>query len=220
VAEEAVSTQPLANAREDAASVGAKKSAAVDSGGSRKRRLFLTLAAATLSLITAGGLTLRHLERQYGPLETGSFYGIYREHGFVTSKDGFTSWLNPAPDASGELIASLDNRGDHSVKVTSIETGDIATSIRWSVYHVLNGGYITGTDTPWRTFPAVVPPHGTIRLLITIHHPKDCNQYPKIRGISQARYHGWHWVHWESLLSDHRSELQLLDDGNDGIRVC
>jgi hypothetical protein len=33
-------------------------------------------------------------------------------------------------------------------------------------------------NTAWRKFPATIPAHGTIRLLIPLHHPSFCAQVP------------------------------------------
>ena len=103
------------------------------------------------------------------------------------------------------------------MRVTSIETDAIASRFEWSVYRVVSGGSVDGVRTPWRAFPAVVPAHGTIRLLITIHHPNNCNQFPN----QEEQYAADHWVHWESLLHTHRSFLEIESGGgDDAIEVC
>lgn len=186
--------------------------------------MIVAVAAAVVLLaavVTTLG-TLRHLDHQYGPLLGGQFSGPYAQRGFVFSKDGSSYHLAQAPGASARLIASLDNRGAHSVKITSIETGDMVSDIRWSVYRVVNGSSVEGVATPWRRFPAIVPAHGTIRLLITLHHPSNCSAYPSYHGVSDARYSGIHPVHWNSLLHSHTTlvEVPLGPDGDDGIRVC
>ena len=190
--------------------------------GSRRRRWFVIAVSALVVLGGSGlavGLTLRHLDRQYGSLQGGNFYGPYRDHGFAFSKNGGSFHLKPAPNATGQVIGALTNLGSHSVKVTSIETGPIAARIEWSVYRLVNAGSVYGLRRPWHTFPATIPAHGTIRLLITIHHPSNCDQYPKFHGVSDARYLPTHWVHWESLLHDHSTLVDIFND-DDGIRVC
>jgi hypothetical protein len=189
-------------------------------GGHRRRYLIAGIAAAVM---LAGALsaifTVRHLDHQYGPVQGGTFWGPPSDRGLAFSKDGSSYRLADQPGATAQFITSLDNLGAHSVKVTSIDTGDVATDIRWSVYRTVPGGSNLGVSTPWRRFPAVVPAKGTIRLLITIHHPANCAAYPKIRGISTATYTGDHDVHWESLLHSHTTSVQFYGD-DQGIRVC
>jgi hypothetical protein len=114
------------------------------------------------------------------------------------------------------VFAALDNRGAHSVKVTSIDPGPVATDIKWSVYRFIAGGSISGVNTPWRSFPAIIPAHGTIRILVTLHHPAYCSRTQP--GTDDTVYFGEHQVHWESLLGDRTTGVRFFDD--DGIRVC
>jgi len=106
------------------------------------------------------------------------------------------------------------------VKITSIETNDVASKIEWSVYRTVNGGNVDGVDLPWRPFPAVVPAHGRIRVLVTIHHPSNCSQYERYDGVRQAGYDAIHWVHWESLLHSHRTLVELGLGNSDPVGVC
>lgn len=191
--------------------------------GRRRRRV---VAAAALIALLAGGLaaalTVRHLDHQYGPLEEGSFGGVYSHRDFVPVHHGFDYRLAPRSGATGKLFSSLDNLGAHSVSVTSIEPGHIATSVQWSPYRFVPGGLVSGVNTRWRSFPAVVPAHGTIRLLITLRRPTDCRLYPYSGGTSSGNtYNGYHTVHWHSLLHDHTTTMQLFDAPDDlGVRVC
>jgi len=201
---------------------GRRMRAMIGAKGTRRRRRSIFLAVVLLVLLSGGlatGLTLRHLDRQYGPLQPGTFYGPYRDKGFdFHEKDGVRFRLQAAPDATGQLIAAVHNDGAHSVKITSIETDSATSKIQWSRYRVVSGGYVSGVDTPWRAFPAVVPAHGTIRLLVTIHHPSYCRQYADVR---EATYDAAHWVHWESLLHSHRTLLDLWNAGFDeGVGIC
>lgn len=191
----------------------------------RRRRWPIVAAVAAAVVLLAAALTslavLRHLDHQYGPLQPGEFGGPYSDRGFVFSTDGSTYHLAPAPGASARIIAALDNDGAHSVTITSIDTGDMVSNIRWSVYRLADGGSIEGVPTPWRNFPAIIPAHGTIRLLITIHHPSNCAAYPTYHGVSDARYDGAHLVHWKSLLHNHTTPIEFLTGPyGDGIRVC
>jgi hypothetical protein len=191
----------------------------------RRGRIFVAVAAAVVVL--AGGLTtlgvLRHLDHQYGPIQGGSGYGTYSDRGFVSDRNGLSYHLSETPGATARLIAFLDNRGAHSVKITSIENGDMVRQIRWSVYRVVNGGSAFGVATAWHAFPAIVPAHGSIRLLITLQHPSNCSAYPKYRGVRDVTYTGGHLVHWESLLHKHTSLVEVMSGAaafDEGIRVC
>jgi len=201
---------------------GRRMRAMIGAKGTRRRRRSIVLAVVVLVLLSGGlatGLTLRHLDRQYGPLQPGTFYGPYRDKGFdFHEKDGVRFRLQAAADATGQLITAIRNDGAHSVKITSIETGWATSKIQWSSYRVVNGGNVSGVETPWRSFPAVVPAHGTIRLLLAIHHPSDCRQYA---DVEEATYDAAHWVHWESLLHSHRTLLDLWPDSSDeGVGIC
>jgi hypothetical protein len=191
----------------------------------RQRRSLVVGAAvaAALIVVLATFAVVRHFDRRYGPLEGGPFSGPYTDRGWVVENDGFTLHLSSARVATARLIAAIHNRGAHSVKITSIETGDMVTEIKWSAYRVKagGGGSMTGLPTPWRTFPAIVPARGLIRLLITLHHPSNCSAYPKEGGVSTAAYLGYHTVHWESLLQDHASGVDVVSLGDyEGIPVC
>jgi hypothetical protein len=181
------------------------------------RRRLAVIAAAALVLITSSAtvLELHHLDHQFGPIQSGNFGGPYSNRGFVFSKDGTSYSLASTRRASGQLIASISNRGHHSVKIMSIDTDNVASAIRWSAYRTVPGGSVEGTNTPWQSFPTVVPGQGTIRLLITIHHPANCHAYPQ----GSDYYSGLHTVHWHSLLHTHTT---TIDDGlaQDDIRFC
>jgi hypothetical protein len=185
-----------------------------------RRRWPVAIAVAIVLVVVAAAVTvgtLRHLDRGYGPIQQGSFGGLHSDRGFVFSRHGFSYSLLKAPGVSGELIAAADNLRSHSVEVTSIDTDDIVTSIRWSTYTPPTaGGDVEGATTPWRAFPATIPANGTIKLLITIHHPTDCNRYPP---GDPAQYSGLHTVHWKSLLHERTT---VIDDGieNLNINVC
>ena len=189
---------------------------------SRRRRNILLIVVAVL--VAAAGLsttlTLRHLNDQYGPIEAGGFGGIYHVHrpDLVTNFDDSTGHLRAHPGAQAKLFASLSNRGAHSVRVTSVETDDIVTDVKWSVYRVVPGGSVDGVSTPWRSFPAIVPANGTIRLLITIHRPAYCDRQRETLQPG-VFYDGFHVVHWDSLLG---SNTTVIDDsmGDYNINVC
>jgi hypothetical protein len=183
----------------------------------RRRRIIAMLAALVLA---AGALTtvltLRHYDRQYGPIESGPFGGPIDPDRLTGGIDRERFAVEPG--GTVQYMESLANRGSHSVKITSIETDPLVTQIRWSVYHVVGGGSAFGTDTPWRDFPAIVPGHyGIIRLRITIRRPLDCKSVPHGPG-GAVYYGGGHVVHWDSLLGSHTT---VIDDGFDQqIRVC
>jgi hypothetical protein len=198
----------------------ADRDAALDDAAGRRLGRVVLVAVAALVLLTGGVGTPLYLDSRYGPIQSSFFGGVYSQRGFVFSTDGSSYRLASAPGATAQVIAGLDNHGTHSVKITSIETGDMVSDIRWSVYRLVAGGHITGEPTPWRTFPAIVPAHGTIRLLITLHRPSNCNVYPKFDGVSEARYRGDHRVHWESLLGSHKAFVDVLIVQDEGIPVC
>jgi hypothetical protein len=129
--------------------------------------------------------------------------------------DGSSGQLTGGPDATAQLLASLDNAGSHSVKVTSIVTDFVATKIRWSEFHTVPGGSASGISTPWRDFPTVIPAHSTIRLLITIQRPAYCDS--RQTSLGTETYSGSHRMYWRSLL---RSHITAFDDQTADIRLC
>ena len=186
----------------------------------RRRRMVLPFLAVLLAGGIALGATLRHLDHQYGPLHAGELGGPFTMRGWTNWKDGGIR-LARDPGASGQLITVLSNDGAHSVKVTAIDHGDLVSDIRWSTYRVADGGNLEGVDTPWRRFPAIVPAHGTIRLLITVHHADNCAAYTKQDEPVLPRYGEYHRVHWESLLHDHVDWMRLYGfDMSDEPTVC
>ncbi len=109
----------------------------------------------------------------------------------------------------------MDNAGSRSVKVTAVETDDVVTRVRWSELSTTPGGPVSGMSTPWRDFPAAVPAHTTIRLLVTIHRPAHCqeNQNP----LGAVFHSGFYRVHWTSLLGNH---ITTIGDQGTDIRLC
>jgi hypothetical protein len=194
--------------------------ASARSRASRWRRIMP--AAVTAVVFLAGVLVtvaiVRHLDHEYGPLQSGGFGGVHYGRDLIPSGDGIGQELTPTRGATAQLIASVDNRGSHSVQIVRIDTDDVVTNIRWSVYRTVPGGNAFGTNTPWRAFPAIVPGHGTIRLLITIHRPSYCGR-PTSTLQSGAFYSGYHRVYWDSLIRRHTT---TIDDrlGLDNIKVC
>lgn len=168
-------------------------------------------------LVVAAGLlaTLRHLDGEYGPITSGGFGGPYSQRN-LDSVDEFNLRLATGPNATAQLITSLANQGAHSVKVSSVDSENAVVSVTWSTYRTVPGGDISGVAAPWHTFPATVPAHGQIRLLITIHRPSSCD-HPQIAGSQASSYSGLHRVHWRSLLSAHTT---TVDDGITNIRLC
>ncbi|MDQ1536860.1 MAG: hypothetical protein QOE58_1253 [Actinomycetota bacterium] len=187
-------------------------------GTARRRRRAVVAAVAVL--ILAGALatiiTTRQLDRRYGPIRSGPFGGIYSPQNLALKPDGLSYRLAGGPDATGQLLASLDNAGSHSVKVTAIDSDDVVTQVRWSELQTVPGGPVSGLSAPWRDFPAVILAHTTIRLLITIHRPTYCpaNQ---ITPDSDNYYSGSHRVHWTSLLHTH---ITTIDDQIANIQLC
>jgi hypothetical protein len=182
-----------------------------------RRRTLAAVAAFILAGALAIAITMRHLDHQYGPIQGGPFGGIYSAQDLVMKSDGPSGRLTGGPDATAQLLSSLDNVGSHSVKVTSIDTDDVVTNVRWSELRTQPGGPVSGISSPWRDFPAVIPANSTIRLLITIHRPMYCRTSDITLGGSDVPYSGSHRVHWKSLLHSHTT---VIDDQIIGIQLC
>ena len=87
----------------------------------------------------------------------------------------------------------------------------MVSGIRWSSYRLVPGGSVDGVDTPWHSFPATIPAHGTIRLLIALHHPADCARYQGT-GFSGHDYTGGLVVYWKSLLHSHATAVRVTPE--------
>lgn len=193
-----------------------------DRGHGLRRRRRAVLGAAVLAgvmvLGVAGLLTVRHLDGRYGPIEPGSFTGpVYADS--LSFGNGSTARLRPGPAASVPMMSSLDNRGSHAVTISSVDYAQfhaVVSDIRWSTWKVVPGGSVFGVNTPWHSFPATIPGHGTIRLLISVHRPADCATYLRL-GSASGTYDGTMTVRWKSLLDDHETALIGLTES---VKVC
>jgi hypothetical protein len=180
------------------------------------RRSKLLVAAALLVAVVIGVITvvLRTVDHEYGPIQRGNFGGLYSPASFLDSKTAGSYLLPNTPGATGQVIGSVANLGAHSVKITSIDTNEVVTDVRWSVYR--EGRTNIGADTPWQSFPAVIPAHGTIRLLTTIRRPTKCPA-TTTPGVGSF-YSGSEIVHWESLLHDHTTTIS--DGPSITVQIC
>jgi hypothetical protein len=188
--------------------------------GPRHRRRAVLLAIAASVVLIAGLVTFlatRHLDGQYGPIDSGNTAGPYTLRNVVTGKDRFSTRLSTVPGASAQFFQLVGNEGSHSVEITSMPTDSIVSDIRWSIYRTTATGSNLGDNEPWHHFPAIVPADGQIRLLVTIHRPASCRNRPESTSV-QTDYIGYHVVHWQSLLHDHTSTIQFPSDY--GIQVC
>jgi hypothetical protein len=182
-------------------------------GIGRRGAVLAAIAAALLACALVATISL-YLDGRYGPVEPGSFGGIYSEHSLDPGPDGSSDRLAATAGASAQLLESLTNTGSHQVEVTAIDTDDEVTDIRWSELRTVPGGYLSGIETPWHEFPARIPPHTTIRLLVTIHRPTSCGQ---LSGSGNRLYSGSHRVHWKSLLYRH---ITTVDDRVSTVYPC
>jgi len=186
----------------------------------RRHRLLLAVVAV---VIAAAGITtwlvLKHEDGKYGPITPGAWGGVYQQRGWESTRPGFGVRLSAAPGAEAQLIEALDNRGSHSVKVTSIERDFAVVRIQWSRYRLGPDDLGTGADTPWHAFPAIIPAHGTIRLLITLHRPRGCPTGPA-SVVGRIYYGDAYQVHWESLLGSHTTTVQGGYGIDDNIQLC
>lgn len=132
------------------------------------------------------------------------------ERGLIYSKDGFSYRLATQAGSTAHMVAALENSGSHAVRISSAVGGPGTTGVQWSTYRTVPDGSVFGVDAPWRSFPATIPPHGTIRLLLTVRRPADCRTFIAHYGVGTDD--GWVDVHWRSLLHTNTSSLQVLLD--------
>ena len=189
-----------------------------------RRRVWIALAVA-LSVLVGGGIVtlivLRHLDHQYGPIESGPFGGPYQLKNLEYTKHDRALRLVDRPGATAEILESLENRGAHSVKITSIDKTPFIADVKWSVYRPKPGGNVAGEDTPWQSFPATIPANGSIRLLVTIQRDDEfCSSLTNPSGSELGHYFpGNHAVHWDSLLSSHTTDVTRTATDL-GVGIC
>jgi hypothetical protein len=173
------------------------------------------VVAIGVVLAVACAAVLVYLDGRYGPVEGGSFGGPTAAHGLVLDDDSVESYrLASEPGTTATFFAALDNDGSHAVRISSIKPPQGVSDVRWSVYHFEPGGNISGVDTPWRSFPATIPAHGTIRVQLTVHRPA-CPENTQDGGVSIA-YDGTLLVSWRSLLRTHATSAKVLPP----VRLC
>ena len=185
----------------------------------RRRRAVLVVAAVIVLLVGAALTTFfatRHLDRQYGPIGSGNAAGPISLKNIVFAKDGFSMSLSTAPGASAEFVEFVRNDGAHSVEITSIPTNAVVSAVRWSTYRMTSRSNL-GAAEPLHHFPAIVPAHGQLRLVITIHRPPSCQHTPA-RTAGGSSWTGALSVHWKSLLHTHISIIRFLGDYR--IELC
>jgi hypothetical protein len=183
-------------------------------------RMLLVLAAV---IVIAAGLTtwlmLRSLDNDYGPIYPGPFGALNSQRNWVFSHHEPALRLSAEPGATAQLIESVENQGSHSVKVTSIDGDDSVVRIQWSTYRVPPGSPGAGVDTRWHSFPAIVPAHGQVRMLITIHRPPLCPAIGRSNG-AHLYLSDTYQVHWESLLGSHTTSITGAYGADDSVRLC
>jgi hypothetical protein len=186
---------------------------------SRRTWIILAIVVGVLVLGAIPALiTLRHLDHEYGPIESGPFGGPYSLRNLQYSDHGRSIRLIDRPGATAQIIESLDNRGAHSVKVTSIALSQFIAAVKWSAYEFKPGGNVAGENTPWHDFPATIPAKGAIRLLVMIHRD-DALCGSTAPAAAREYFPGNHTVHWKSLLHSHTTDVTRSAVGA-GIRIC
>ena len=185
--------------------------------GSQKRRrhqVKALLAGVVVVVLVVAGVLVGVVNGRYGPVEGGGASGPESLRGLAFSKDGFSFRLASTPGASAQMVGLLQDSGSHAVKVSSVDADRGVTQVRWSVFHTVAEGNAFGNDTPWRSFPATIPAHGTIRLQLTLGRPADCGAHTQ---DGHETYDGSVGVHWRSLLTEHTTTLTVLAEP---VTIC
>lgn len=177
-----------------------------------KRRL--VIGAVVLVLVATLGVSGWLFDRRYGPPEAGSFGGMVSLDRFASSDDDGSHRLTAD---GGQLLASLRNTGSHAITISWISSDETVSNIAWSQYSVVPGGDLTGQPRPWRNFPASIPAHGTIRLLVTVRRPPEC---ASLAPGTSMMFGGQYTVHWRSWLFRHSTTVSTLLLGNTSIQIC
>ena len=115
-----------------------------------------------------------------------------------------------APGTTVQMVALLGDTGSHTVKVSSVDADPVLARVQWSTYRTVPEGSVQGVDTPWRSFPATIPAHGYVRLLLTLRRPASCKAFYRLH--SDGAYDGSLQVHWRSLLRAHTDDVEALLD--------
>lgn len=177
---------------------------------SRRTKAVSMVLVIVVVIAVASGILVRFLDGRYGPIGGGFTAGPVSERGLVISKDGFSSRMASAPGTTVQMVALLEDTGSHTVKVSSVDADTAVTGVQWSTYRTALEGNVQGVDTAWRAFPATIPAHGFVRLLLTLRRPASCVAYDRLHG--DGAYDGSLQVHWRSLIRAHSDNVMVLGD--------
>lgn len=183
----------------------------------RRRRppMWLWVLTAVVAVAVIAGiivwLNLDAADSRYGPIRAGSFAGEYTHEHLANGPDGTTYIAGPAGTEVTRMY-SLANDGSRNVKITSVGLGPAAVSAQWSPWILLPGGLDYGKNTRARGFPAVVPAHSEIRLLITIRKSTCTDQHVGYAPVVD--------VHWDSLLHSHSTEIDFARSDEELFYLC
>ncbi len=165
-------------------------------------RLRLVAACSIVALaVVAAAVALVVSDRRYGPVTGGNFGGIVSAGAFSAGSSG--DYRLTA--TRGQVMEALYNNGSHAITITSMSSQREVSQIRWSPFTIVGGGTLGPQGAQWQDFPAVIPAHGVIRLLVTVHKPANCP--PQSEHVA-VPYRPVHEVRWKSLLWSHSTSLR------------
>ena len=173
----------------------------------RYTRLRIAIGVALAVLLLGGvgfGIGYWRYAATYAPLQSGSFSGPYgagsRYFRIATTDLGDEIYIAGPTGAESGYVLQLLNDGSHAVTVTGYDRLPAVASVRWSRYVFHAGGNGFGVRLPLRGLPAQIPAHKSIKIVLTLQHPKcDVNGgYGSMTEIA---------LHWTALGVQHTFDM-------------
>lgn len=163
------------------------------------------------------GLGFWRYAATYAPLGPGSFFGPYGPGGrnvrIQFTDLGDELYINGPAGTEGQVITALENSGSHGVTIQRfVRDINMVTDVQWSPYVLRNGGNVYGESLPLRQLPASIPPHQTIRIVLTLRKP------PCVPGGFENT--NYVTLHWYALGAHHDYDMPLSPDNSTTFVGC
>ena len=133
---------------------------------------------------------IRVWAEHYSPLDSVGFFGpVVSTDRFLGPSDSETRYMHDTQGQSTSWLMGIRNSGGTSVVVDSVEPVGAAGTVSWSPYVVVPGGYISGQPERFRSWPAHLNSHDTIRLKITLNAAACAGRRQLLFEAVQLRWH-------------------------------
>lgn len=163
------------------------------------------------------GLGFWRYAATYAPLGPGNFFVPYGPDGRnvrTQSTDlGDELYIDGPAGTEAQVLVALENDGSHGLTIQRFPRSiNMVTNVQWSPYVARNGSDITGESIPLRQLPASIPPHQTIRIVLTLRKPRCVPG-----GFENTQYVT---LLWYALGAHHEYDMPLSPDNSTTFVGC